>query len=74
MSKNEFDPYRDALVMEHETVWPDELGSLDAPRRDRIEQALHAQPQQAAQLEYVRLHSGFCRRITVTAADVQRVS
>lgn len=74
MSKNEFDAYRDALVMETATLWPDDLSAVDAARRRRVEQALHSQPQQAAQLEYVRTHSGFCRRITVSDADLARIS
>lgn len=74
MSKNEFDAYRDALVMETMTVWPDNLATVDAARRQSIEQTLHGQPQQAAQLDYVRTHSGFCRRITVSDADLARIS
>ncbi len=74
MAKNEFDAYREALVMETETVWPDQLAALDPTRRQRVEQSLHGQPQQAAQLEYVRTHSGFCRRITVSDADLARIS
>ena len=33
----------------------------------------HAQPADAANLEYVRLHTGFCRTIHVTPEDVARV-
>ena len=69
-----FDPYREALVVETSTVWPDEVAALaPAAERARIEERLHADPAQAAELEYVRLYTGFCRQITVTAADVQRV-
>ena len=66
------DPYREALVLEQETIWPEGL-DLDAEARRRIEQQLHADPQSAAELEYVRLPTGFCRRIRVTAEDVERV-
>ena len=38
-----------------------------------IEARLHASPQEAAEMDYTRLHTGFCRDITVTAADVERV-
>lgn len=69
---NEFDPYREALVIETETVWPDELEHLDPATRAKIEQRLHSEPQQAANLEYARLHTGFARKIVVTAADVER--
>jgi hypothetical protein len=72
MNEN-FDPYREALVIETKTIWPDELNSTSPADRRRIEAALHADPEHAAQLEYVRLHAGFCRQITVTAADVERV-
>jgi len=57
MSEN-FDPYREALVIETKTLWPAELASVPAPDRQRIEASLHA---------------GFCRQITVTAADVERL-
>ena len=70
---DKFDPYREALVVETNTVWPDELAATDAARKARIEQALHADPQSCGQLEYFRLHTGFCRQITVTPEDLQRV-
>jgi hypothetical protein len=69
-----YDPYREALVMETETEWPEELAGLDRSERARIALALHAEPEQAAHLEYVRTHTGFCRRIVVTSDDVARVS
>ena len=69
---NTFDPYREALVIETMTVWPADLP--DAPLGDsarrRIEERLHTDPAHAAELEYVRLYSGFARKITVTAADL----
>ena len=72
---NAIDAYREALVIETETVWPGDLP--DAPQsaseRERIEGRLHADPAQAAELDYVRLHAGFIRKITVTAADLRRV-
>jgi hypothetical protein len=71
---NEFDPYREALVMEAITIWPEEYDDLELAERQRIEQALHADPANAAELAYVRMHSGFQRQITVTQADVERLS
>ena len=68
-----FDAYREALIMETNTLWPAELGGLDAAEKRRVERALHAEPQACAHLEYVRVHTGFCRTITVTAADLDRV-
>jgi hypothetical protein len=70
---DKFDPYREAQVVEIDTVWPDELEYLDAQERAKIEAQLHADPAQCAGLEYVRVHTGFCRKITVTPADVERV-
>jgi hypothetical protein len=71
--KAQFDTYREALVVETATVWPADLATVDPARRERIQRQLHAQPDKAAGLEYVRLHSGFCRQITVTADDLQRI-
>lgn len=70
---NEFDPYREALVMETETIWPADYDTLEPAKRQRIAQRLHAEPDKAAEMEYVRQHSGFSRRITVTPADLDRV-
>jgi hypothetical protein len=70
---NAYDPYREALVIEQQTVWPAELSGAplgDAERR-RIENRLHADPAGVAELEYARLHAGFARKITVTAADLK---
>jgi hypothetical protein len=69
-----FDPYREALVMETETVWPDDYAALPPADRSRISLRLHEKPAEAAHLEYIRVHTGFCRRIVVTPEDVQRVS
>ena len=68
-----FDPYREALVVETATVWPEEMGSISPAERVALETKLHAEPQACAGLEYVRVHTGFCRQITVSPADVQRV-
>ncbi|MEX2185950.1 MAG: hypothetical protein WD875_04110 [Pirellulales bacterium] len=69
-----YDPYREKLIVETNTIWPDEFDHVDPADRVRIEAALHAAPDAASHLEYVRVHSGFCRQITVTAGDVARVS
>lgn len=70
---DKYDPYREALVVETVTIWPDELEGTPEPQRIRIERQLHAHPEQAANLEYVRIHTGFCRQITVTPEDLQRL-
>jgi hypothetical protein len=70
---DEFDPYREALVVETGTIWPDEFDDWEPSEKRRVEERLHAEPQQVAHLEYVRLHSGFRRQITVTQEDVARL-
>jgi hypothetical protein len=70
---NAFDPYREALVVELATIWPEEYQEWDPADRARIEGLLHAKPQAAAEMDYVRLHTGFCRQITVTPDDLERV-
>jgi len=69
-----FDPYREALVVETETQWPEDYDGWEPRERARVEQLLHEKPQDAAQLVYVRTHTGFCRRIVVTPDDIERVS
>jgi hypothetical protein len=71
---DKFDPYREALVMETDTVWPVEYDDLPPSEKVVLEHKLHADPAACPQLEYVRTHTGFCRQITVTSADVQRLS
>ncbi len=34
---------------------------------------MHAEPQAATELSYVRQHTGFCRTITVHEADLERL-
>lgn len=71
---NQFDPYRDALVVEKHTVWPDEYEDWSENDRSRIETLLHDTPEEALDLDYVRQHSGFARIITVTPDDLERVA
>jgi hypothetical protein len=70
---DKFDPYREALVVETLTVWPKELDRPDEGDRGRLESLLHANAAEAGHLEYVRLPTGFCRKITVTAEDLARL-
>lgn len=70
---NAFDPYREALVVEENTIWPDEYDAWDEAQRDVVARRLHAEPQSAANLDYVRQHTGFCRQIVVTPEDIERV-
>lgn len=71
---NAFDPYREALVVEKHTVWPDACEDWSPADKQRVADLLHAAPGEAAQLDYVRQHTGFARVITVTTADLDRVS
>ena len=68
-----FDPYREALVVETTTEWPEECDDIDPRERMRLELLLHEEPQEAAHLQYIRTHTGFCRHIVVTPEDLQRV-
>jgi len=70
---NEFDPYREALVMEEYTVWSEEFDDIELDERQRLERLLHGSPEDAAQLTYQRTHTGFSREIVVTEADLARV-
>lgn len=71
---NAFDPYREALVVENHTIWSDEYEDWPAADKARVEMLLHGSPREAAELDYVRQHTGFARVITVTPADLERVS
>ncbi|TWT46539.1 hypothetical protein [Botrimarina hoheduenensis] len=75
---DDFDPYREALVVEHTTHWPAEIrqrvADWSAGKREAFAAQLHAAPDQATGLEYVRVHTGFCRRIIVTAFDLDRLA
>lgn len=70
---NAFDPYREALVVETSTIWPAEYDAWEPTAREQIEQRLHADPKSAAELDYVRQHTGFSRQITVTPDDLARL-
>ncbi len=74
MAANPWNPYRESLVQESETIWPADLNVVNPTDRQRIEAQLHADPAHAEKLEYVRLHTGFSRRITVTAGDIARLT
>jgi hypothetical protein len=71
---NAFDPYREALVVEQQTIWTDDVPDWSPEDVARFEAALHAAPTEAADLDYVRHHTGFARVITVTPADLARLS
>jgi hypothetical protein len=72
---NTFDPYREALVIEQTTIWPDspEIATIAQAERERMEKQLHTDPTKATELTYIRLITGFCRQITVTTEDIARL-
>ena len=70
---DKFDPYREALIVETTTIWPEEYTELERDEKERIASALHADPENCAHLDYVRMHTGFCRQVTVTSDDVERI-
>ena len=70
---DQFDPYRESLIVEINTIWSEEYGDLDSQERTRIADALHADPENCSHLEYVRMHTGFCRQVTVTDDDIDRI-
>ncbi len=45
---DEFDPYREALIVETQTVWPDEYDDWEPADRLLAEDKLHAEPDKAA--------------------------
>ena len=79
---DKFDPYRERLVVETETTWAPECALPDDSDNDsdrrafrqQLAKQLHASAAEVEQLEYVRTHTGFCRRITVTPADLARLA
>ena len=70
---DKFDPYREAIVVETNTVWPEMYDDMEPSEKARIAGALHADPASCTNLEYVRVHTGFCRQITITEDDIERV-
>lgn len=68
-----FDPYREALIIETQTIWPQEFTSVSPAAKVKVAEKLHSAPDKCAHLSYVRVHTGFCRQITVTQADLDRV-
>lgn len=75
---NAFDPYREALVVEELTLWSEEarkaVADWSADAQAGLGRTLHRNAASAASLDYVRVHTGFCRQITVQPDDVQRAA
>ncbi|MFH5803751.1 hypothetical protein [Alienimonas sp. DA493] len=72
-SLKKYDPRLETLVMELRTRFDEECGALSPEDRRWLADRLHAAPNAAASLEYVRTPTGFARAITATRADVERL-
>mgnify|MGYP001377467272 FL=1 len=48
---DKFDPYREALVVEQNTVWAEAYDDWETSEKQRVEAALHADPNSAAGLD-----------------------
>lgn len=70
---DKFDPYRESLIVEEKTIWPNDLTDVSPETRGEIAQKLHANAAECCHLEYVRVHTGFCRQITVMPDDITRL-
>ncbi|MCS7237336.1 MAG: hypothetical protein NZ899_03595 [Thermoguttaceae bacterium] len=69
-----YDPYRDALVIEEETVWSPDGERLAPEVRLAIHRLVHAKPWLAGELFYIRVFTGFIRRIVLRPEDVERLA
>jgi hypothetical protein len=69
---DKFDPYREALVVETGTIWPEDC-DLDERTKSKIAAAVHSDPENVSGIRYVRMHTGFRRDILLTAEDIARV-
>ena len=68
-----YDRRLETLVMEQRTVFGDELAELSDDDRRWLAEALHVEPHRAANVRYERQHTGFCREILASRADVERL-
>jgi hypothetical protein len=68
-----YDRKLEILVMERRTSFDAELAELSDDDRRWLAEALHAEPHRASQVRYERQHTGFCREIAATRADVERL-
>ena len=72
-SLKKYDPRLETLVMERRTRFDAECGALAPADRAWLSARLHARPDEAGSLEYVRTATGFARTLTATRADVERL-
>ena len=67
---DKYDPYREALVAEIDTVWPESCRDWSPERKAAAEAFLHATAERR-NLRYFRLHTGFCRIVHPTEEDLR---
>ena len=65
-----FNPRLERLVVEVRTDWSEVAEAVPMGDRPAIARRLHGSPQACPSVRYDRMHTGFCRVITVTAADL----
>ena len=70
---SKYDARVDDLVVEALTHWDPAVGKLTDGDREWLSAAVHRNPELASKIEYERAHTGFCREITVTVEDIQRL-
>lgn len=69
-----YDARVDALTIESRTAWDPEVEkSLSDSDKQWLASAIHKAPHLASKISYERAHTGFCREITVTLGDIQRL-
>jgi len=69
---DKFDRYREALVVETNTAGLPSTRAWTQPRGGGSSSVARGS-EELWPLEYVRLHTGFCRRSPVTAEDLKRI-
>ena len=70
---DKFDPYREALIIETNTIWPEQYEELDPQKKKKSQPRCTPIRKTLRTWFYVRMHSGFCREITITDEDIARV-
>ena len=70
---SKYDARVDALTIESLTSWDPAVGKLSDEDRKWLSAAVHRNPELASKISYERAHTGFCREITVTVEDIQRL-
>ena len=68
-----FNPRLERLVVEIRTEWPEEVAGVPPAERAALAKRLHAVPGDCESVRYDRMHTGFCRVVTVTPEDLGRL-